>query len=89
MPLVRKGGDAPPSRPDPAGAEAQLRAGTSDERWAAARALSGQPQAAKALGAALAAELDPRVREALLTGLVAASARRKAAHGDPGARPVG
>ncbi|THD62573.1 HEAT repeat domain-containing protein [Phenylobacterium sp.] len=68
MPLIRKGGDAPaPTGGDePAG---KLRSTSPDERWAAARALSGRPEALASLTAALATEQDPRVREALLTGL--------------------
>jgi len=69
MPLIRKGA-APPAAPDrPGDAEDGLRAGASDERWAAARALAGRPEAAPALGAALLAEEDARVREAILTAL--------------------
>ena len=70
MPLVRKGGDAP-VRPSDGGASAadKLLSGTDDERWAAARALSGQPGAVAALGGALRSETDARVREAILTGL--------------------
>jgi HEAT repeats len=68
MPLVRKGAGAPPPT-DASGAEERLRGGTDEERWVAARALSGDPQAAKTLGAALAVEPDRRVREAILTGL--------------------
>jgi HEAT repeat protein len=70
MPLVRKGAGAAAPGPDAGDVEAQLRTGTSDERWTAARALSGKSQAVKVLGAALAVEPDARVREAILTGLV-------------------
>jgi HEAT repeat protein len=70
MPLIRSGRGAPPPSDGRAeNAEQALRSGTSDERWAAARVLSGQPQAVGSLAAALEAESDPRVREALLTGL--------------------
>jgi HEAT repeat protein len=47
----------------------QLRSDSADARFAAARNLSGQPEAAAALGAALAIEQDPQVREAILTAL--------------------
>jgi len=69
MPLVRKGGATPSPTADRRSAEERLRNGTSDERWAAARALSGQAQAVKSLSAALAIEPDARVREAVLTSL--------------------
>jgi HEAT repeat protein len=70
MPLVRKGGAAPASPADSSERDGEkLRTGNSDERWAAARALSGQPQAVEVLGAALLSEPDSRVREAMLTGL--------------------
>lgn len=70
MPLVRKG-DGPPVGPAAGGEAAtdRLLSGTSDERWAAARALSGRPDAVARLGGALGSETDPRVREAILTGL--------------------
>lgn len=68
MPLIRRGDEA--KTPSDGGAwEPRLRAATPDERWDAARALSGQPQAVKALGEALALEQDARVREAMLTAL--------------------
>src|ERR1700761_346072 len=75
MPLIRRGANAPavpgafPGVPDEATLQA-LRVGTNDERWTAARALSGRPEAIDDLGAALARETDGRVREAILTGLV-------------------
>lgn len=70
MPLVRKGGDSPVRSAGGGEAAAdKLLSGTSDERWAAARALSGHPEAVTALGGALGSETDPRVREAILTGL--------------------
>jgi len=70
MPLIRK--DAAPkaeTRPDAAAAVARLAGGAADERWAAARELGGQPGGVEALGAALATEADPRVREAIFTSL--------------------
>ena len=70
MPLVRKGGGPLPGAAAPAAA-AQLRAETADERWAAARALSGQTEAIGARSAPRCSRRKPdgRVREALLTGL--------------------
>lgn len=70
MPLIRKdAAPKPDSRPDPAAAAARLTGGTTDERWAAARELGGQPGGVEVLGAALALETDPRVREAIFTNL--------------------
>ncbi len=70
MPLVRKGSGGPaPGVALGDDASDKLRTGTSDERWAAARALSGRADAVPALAAALATEPDARVREAILTGL--------------------
>jgi len=70
MPLIRKAAGAPFPVDDAAIAGDALLTGSVDERWAAARALSSQPQAAAALGAALKVEPDARVREAMLTSLV-------------------
>ena len=69
MPLIRRASGAPAPVED-GGAVDALRVGTDDQRWAAARALSGRPEAAPALGAALKSEPDARVREAILTSLV-------------------
>ena len=41
-----------------------------DNRWTAARALAGQADAVPALAVALACELIPRVREAMMTALI-------------------
>ena len=70
MPLIRKT-PAPASLPaqDVAAVLAALVNGSDDERWAAARGAVALPNGAKALGAALARETDPRVREAMFTGL--------------------
>lgn len=64
MPLVRK-----PSTPVRPASAASLGEGTSDERWAAARSAAERPDGAALLAAALAQESDPRVREAIFTGL--------------------
>jgi len=70
MPLIRRGGGrSPPVEDNGSDPERLLRDGTSDQRWAAARSLAGQPQAVDALGGALSTESDARVREAILTGL--------------------
>lgn len=69
MPLIRKGGDQPPSAP--ASAEARVRAlqtGSAEQRWDAARSLSDHGSEA-VLKEALATESEPRVREAILTSL--------------------
>ena len=65
MPLVRK-----PSGPPAAAASfASMAAGTSDERWAAARAAADRPEGVKMLAAALGEESDPRVRAAIFSSL--------------------
>lgn len=66
MPLIRKtsAADAQPAN----GSAAKLRDGAPDERWAAARRLTA-PSDVGVLTAALAAEPDARVREAILTSL--------------------
>lgn len=65
MPLIRK-----PSAPAaPATAPANLGEGTSEQRWAAVRAAAGRPDGVALLAAALPNESDPRVREAIFTGL--------------------
>ena len=72
MPLIRRDPSATPETglPEPAAPSADLRSPDPDRRWAAARALAGDPAAAGALGQALLTEEDDRVREAILTGLV-------------------
>ena len=69
MPLIRK--DPPSAAPAGAPDDAlrALATGTTDARFAAARSLSGRPEAVASLGQALAAEQDDRVREAILTAL--------------------
>jgi HEAT repeat protein len=72
MPLIRKDASTTPA---PSGEEAlrRLAEGTTDERWAAARALGGgDARAVRALASALPDEPDRRVREAILTGLARA-----------------
>lgn len=70
MPLVRKPSvAAPASPPDAAGVLQALASPQSDERWAAARVSVGVEGADAALAQALQTESDPRVREAMLTGL--------------------
>lgn len=70
MPLIRK--PAPPKQTEPR-AEADvlkmLIGGNQDERWSAARAAVGVPNATSALATALRSENDPRVREAMFTSL--------------------
>jgi HEAT repeat protein len=80
MPLVRRGGGgAPPADTGGEAAADKLRSGTSDERWAAARDLAEQPGGVDVLADALSAETDPRVREAILTGLARIGTPRSAA----------
>lgn len=72
MPLIRKPDvliAAPPA--DLEGALDALTRGTTEERWLAARQAAQLPASARALGAALAAEQDMRVRETIFTSLVA------------------
>lgn len=71
MPLIRKNPDQPPPAGEPA-AQASLTlltSGTTDERWAAARAAAQASGNVERLGEALRVEEDPRVREAILTSL--------------------
>ncbi len=76
MPLVRR-----PSAPSEAtaAAPASLTEGTSDQRWAAARAAAERPEGVRLLAAALPQETDPRVREAIFTGLARAATAESAA----------
>jgi HEAT repeat protein len=70
MPLVRKpSGPAGPATGGPQGPDS-LRSAIAEQRWAAARAAADDPANAERLIAALAAEPDARVREAMLTSLV-------------------
>ena len=74
MPLIRKPAGSPAdaraqAAPDPAAIAAQLRAGSEEERWAAARVAAQLPNGVELLSKALADEATPRVREAMFTGL--------------------
>jgi HEAT repeat protein len=73
MPLIRKspppGAARTESAPDREAVLAALAGGTDDERWAAARAAADIPDSVPALGAALARENNPAVREALFSAL--------------------
>ncbi|GEP59864.1 HEAT repeat domain-containing protein [Reyranella soli] len=64
MPLVRK-----PSSQAPAAAPLALGEGTSEQRWSAVRAAADRPDGLALLADALSRESDPRVREAIFTGL--------------------
>ena len=71
MPLVRKPAQtSAESKPDAGELLKGIGSASADERWAAARAAAEVPGAAAVLAAALPAEADPRVREAMLTSLV-------------------
>ena len=70
MPLIRKPGDTPaPATPDARHVLQALTSPASEDRWTAARAAADLEGADVALSRALQAETDPRVREAMLTGL--------------------
>jgi HEAT repeat protein len=70
MPLVRKPtGQSPGPVSDASSILANLVSGSTDERWAAARAAADVPGAIAALAAALRNESDSRVREAIFTSL--------------------
>ena len=75
MPLVKRGGAAPPSEPKTADDRiaSQMIALTASDpgtRWDAARALGGRAEAVPSLAAALNSEQVPRVREAIMTALM-------------------
>ena len=76
MPLIRR--PSPPPEPS-AAAPASLTEGTSDQRWAAVRAAAAQPGGVARLAAALTQERDPRVLEAIFTGLARAATAESAA----------
>ena len=69
MPLVRKPTGQPGPASDPTHVLGNLVSGTTDERWAAARAAADLPGAVSAIAAALRNEGDSRVREAMFTSL--------------------
>jgi HEAT repeat protein len=74
MPLVRR--PSPPA--ETTVVPASLTEGTSDERWAAVRAAAERPDGVARLAAALPGERDPRVREAIFTGLARAATAESA-----------
>ena len=69
MPLVRKPPGEPARSPVARFDAHALTAGSDDERWAAARAAAGHPEAVAALAAALWREAEPRVRGAIFNSL--------------------
>jgi HEAT repeat protein len=70
MPLVRKPADnSPGPTPDASRVLGLLTSTSADERWAAARVAANVPGGLSAMTAALPAEHDPRVREAMFTSL--------------------
>ncbi len=80
MPLIRKSSTGPATVPDDeASSLAALTAGSSDERWAAARACPVTPGGIEALSQALAKEVDATVREAQFTRLARAATPESAA----------
>jgi len=73
MPLIRKPAETrPPSKPDGSSVLKALASAHQEERWAAARAAAQVPGGVAALAAALRTEHDPRVREAMFSGLAGA-----------------
>lgn len=68
MPLIRKD-RRPAEKPDTSDVLKALGSPDPDRRWAAAREAVDVPGGGAALAAALRAEDDPRVREAMFTGL--------------------
>jgi HEAT repeat protein len=76
VPLVKRTGTSPAEAPAPD--LSGLTDGTDDERWSAARDLSGRADAVEALNAALSREHEPRVREAILTSLARVGTPRSA-----------
>jgi hypothetical protein len=71
MPLIKRDAKAPETvQEDAASHIAGLASAESETRWRAARALAGRADAVPALTAALPAERDPRVREAIMTALM-------------------
>jgi len=75
MPLVRK----PSSQSPAAAAPPSLGEGTREQRWAAVRAAAERPDGLTLLAAALGRESDPRVREAIFTGLARLASPESAA----------
>ena len=76
MPLVRR--PSPPPT-EASATPASLTEGTGDQRWAAVRAAAERPDGVAVLAAALPQESDPRVREAIFTGLARAATAESAA----------
>jgi HEAT repeat protein len=71
VPLIRN--DSQNSERPSAAAGDLLTTGTLDQRWSAARRLALDPAGVAALASALLSETEPRVREAILTGLARAA----------------
>lgn len=69
MPLIRKTSEPMPATQGPREVLAALTSGTTEERWAAARAAADVPGGVEALGRALVSEDDTRVRQAICTSL--------------------
>jgi HEAT repeat protein len=80
MPLIRRPTDAaaPPGGPNLEATRTDLRSLDADVRGKAARAMGSIPEAVAALGAAVTAETDPRVREAMFTSLARIGTARSA-----------
>jgi HEAT repeat protein len=73
MPLVRSNSDKPGADRAADDPQIALLSGSAEERWAAARTIAKTPAGARLLAQALGLEKDPRVREAIFTGLASIS----------------
>lgn len=69
MPLIRKDAAGAPPPAQAFDRRGDLTSADTEARWNAARLLAKDPSSVAALGAALAVESEPRVREALFTSL--------------------
>jgi len=77
MPLVRSNSDKP-GADRAAGDPAALLGGSPEQRWTAARRIAETRAGAPLLAEALGLEKDPRVREAIFTGLASIATRESA-----------
>ena len=76
MPFVRR---PPPVSGSSTVPPASLAEGTSDERWSAVRVAAAQPGGVARLAEALERERDPRVLQAIFTGLASAATQESVA----------
>jgi HEAT repeat protein len=78
MPLVRSNSDKPGVARAADDPRTALLSGSPEDRWAAARTIAKTPAGAPLLAEALELEKDPRVREAIFTGLAMISTTESA-----------